>query len=455
MLSDGREYEVGMKTLELVEIAFVVILGLNVLAVLLTIGNRTARSIRQRMMRARASRIESMLDEFLATGLVERNLRQLRPQEMDTLAASIIEYLKVLRGSEQERLLHLASEVGLLKRYLGMLRSGRRWQRARGAEYLGFLGGAAASGQLSGLLSDEDETVRAVAARALARVGTQEAARVLAETLSDPSELTRLRVAENLERVGAEAVRPLVDTLSSEDQRSPILAARVIGNLRNHEAGPALEEIVRGDREINLRAQATLALGKIGNPDYVPALLDAAGDEDWPVRAQAANALRMIGDVSAIPTLKELTVDREWWVRLNAARALVNLGDVGEYALVDVLEGPDRFGRHRAAATLEAQGITRRLVEDLAATSDAGERARRAIQAVIRAGSTKHLRRILETMPDGEEHRILQRMLMQFDASQTDEEPVPVDTGKGRAKSPETSVTESGAHMAGAGGGAR
>ena len=442
-----------MDSLELVEISFLVMLVLNVLAVLLTIGNRTLRSARRRAAEGRAKKLASLLEEFLVTGRVEPGLRRLRPPEMDALSASIVEYLKVLRGSEQERLLRLAAELGLLERYSGMLRSGRRWQRARGAEYLGFLGGSSAAKPLAGLLSDEDETVRAVAARALARIGTQEAARALAETLKDPSELTRLRVAENLERVGAGAVGPLVETLSSEDPRSRILAARVLGNLRAPDAGPALEEILHGDREVDLRSQAALALGKIGDPDYVPALLDAARDDDWPVRAQAANALRMIGDTSSIPTLKELAVDHEWWVRLNAARALVNLGSVGETALVDVLEGEDRFARHRAAATLEAQGITRRLVEELAEPGKSGELAGRAIRAIIQTGSTKHLRRILETMPDGEEQKILRRMLMRFDTSvsRVEEETFPQDVVKERAESAETSVTEPGAPVSEAG----
>ena len=442
-----------MDSLKLVEISFVVMLGLNVLGVLLTIGNRVLRSARQRAVEGRAKELEVLIDEFLVTGRVKRRLRRLRPPEMDTLSASIVEYSKVLRGSERARLSHLATELGLLERYSGMLGSGRRWQRARGAEYLGFLGGPTAADPLAGLLSDEDETVRAVAARALARIGTPEAAQALAETLKDPSELTRLRVAENLERVGADAVGPLVETLSSEDPRSTILAARVLGNLRIPKAGPALEKIVNGDREVNLRAQATLALGKIGDPDCVPTLLEAAKEEDWPVRAQAANALRMIGDVSAIPTLKELAVDREWWVRLNAARALVNLGVVGESALVDVLEGEDRFARHRAAATLEAQGITRRLVEDLAASDKAGDLARRAIRAIIQASSTKHLRRILQTMPEGEEQRALRRMLMQFDTPRTEKELIAVNGGQKRAESVETSVTEPGASVAEAGGG--
>ena len=145
-----------------------------------------------------------------------------------------------------------------------------------------------------------------------------------------------------------------------------MLAARILGYLRAAEARPALKRAMLEGELTDLRAQATLSLGKIGNPEDVPALQEAVGNEEWPVRAQAANALEMIGDVSTIPALQELTVDREWWVRLNASRALANIGPEGERALARVLEGADRYARDRAVATLEERGVTRRVAGELA-----------------------------------------------------------------------------------------
>ncbi len=110
-------------------------------------------------------------------------------------------------------------------------------------------------------------------------------------------------------------------------------------------------------------------------------------------------------------TLQRLTSDWEWWVRINATRALANMGSAGEHALVDVLEGTDRYARDQAVATLEARGITRRMVGELAASNKKGEHTRRAIRAVIRARATKHLRRLAKTMPDGENRHALQTML--------------------------------------------
>ena len=283
--------------------------------------------------------------------------------------------------------------------------------RAKAAENLGYFGGPGAVGAIVQLFPNRDETLRAVAARALARIGTPEAAKSLAATLNDLSELTRLRMAENLERIGHEAVGPLLDTLGGGTPPGRLLAVRVLGNLRALEAGPALGEAMRDGESPDLRAQAALALGKIGNPDDLPALVESTSDEAWPVRALAASALGMIGEASTIPTLRELTVDQEWWVRLNASRALANIGPAGEKALASLLEDGDRYTRDRAAATLEERGITRRAIGELDATGEKGESARAMIRAMVRTGAVRYLERLAKTSPDGNVREALKRTM--------------------------------------------
>jgi HEAT repeat protein len=361
---------------------------LNLLMVALTIGTKVMRAVRRRRTQASTRKLESALDSSLITGETHPDLLSLNDRETDLLAILMVEYLSVLSGTEKDRLAALAEEAGLVRSYFARLASRHRWTKARAAENLGHFGGPAAVAPLTPLLGHPDETVRAVAARALAHIGTEEAARSLAETLNDPSELTRLRMAENLERIGTLAVEPLIETLEGGAAgQARVLAARILGYLRAAEARPALKRAMVQGELTDLRAQATLSLGKIGNPEDVPALQEAVGDEEWPVRAQAANALEMIGDVSTIPALQELTVDREWWVRLNASRALANIGPEGERALARVLESADRYARDRAVATLEERGVTQRVVGELAQPGEKGEGAKAMVGAMIRAGS--------------------------------------------------------------------
>ena len=389
-----------MQSLSLTLWAVVVMIVLNVVLIGLTVGVKVVRSVRERRTRSRLQRLESALDSSLATGELDPGLLRLDERDTDLLAILMIDYLSVLRGAQRERLAGLAEESGLVKKYFFRLRARNRWRKARAAENLGYFGGPEAVGPLTEQLSHPDETVRAVAARALARIGTPDAAEALARTLNDPSELTRLRMAENLERIGPLATEPLVVALESGDPRAQVLAARILGNLRAAEAGPSLRRAMLGGSLTDVRAQAALALGRIGNPEDVPALQEAAGDQDWSVRAQIANALGMIGDLFTIPTLQKLSVDREWWVRLNASRALANIGPAGERALAEILEGDDHFARERAAATLEERGIVRRAVEEIQAPGERGAVARAMISAMVRAGAVRYLERLARTYPD-------------------------------------------------------
>ncbi len=390
-----------MQGLSLTLWAVVLMVVLNVVLVTLTLGTKVVRSVRERTTKSRMNRLESALDESLVSGEVHPGLLRLGDRDMDLLALLMIDYLSMLRGAQREWLVALAEEAGLVMRYFMRLRASNRWRKARAAENLGYFGGPEAVAPLTELLSHPDETVRAVAARALARIGTPEVAEALARTLNDPSELTRLRMAENLERIGPLATGPLVEALESGDPRAQVLAARILGNLRAAKASPFLcRALSSADTLTDVRAQAALALGKIGNPEDVPALQKATEDEDWPVRAQVANALGMIGDLSTIPTLKRLSVDEEWWVRLNASRALANFGPAGERALVEILESDDPFARDRAAATLEERGTVRRVVEELRLQGERGAGARAMVSAMMRTGAVRYLERLARTMPD-------------------------------------------------------
>jgi HEAT repeat protein len=345
----------NMDSLRFVELATVVMAGLVVTMIIITVGVKVLRYLKISWYKRHYRRIEPALENYILTGEDQPELSRLRPWQRDLfLSRLIIERMGLLRGAGREYLMRLAKELGLVDRYMGALRSRRRWRRARAAESLGYFGGEEAVEPLVELLSDEDETIRAVAARALARIGSDRAVQLLTQTLDNPSDLTRLRVAENLERLGNRSVRPLSGELLSLETHGALTAAEVLGNLRDSAARPALSSALMYTRDEDVKAQATLALGKIGDPADIPLILESAKSPSWPVRTQAVNALGLIGDISTIPVLKEMANDREWWVRLNATKALVNMGPEGEKALLELLQGDDPYARDRAAATLEA-----------------------------------------------------------------------------------------------------
>ena len=400
-------------------LAFAILASFVMIALMLiiTIGVKALHAIRRAWYASNYRSIEPELEKYVLSGEPQPGLERLRPWRRDRfLSHLMIERIALLKGADKERMMWLAADMGLVERYLGYLTSRRRWRRAKAAENLGYFGGPAVASAVSALLSDGDETVRTVAARALARIGTDEAVRALAHTLDAPSELTRLRVAENLERIGTPSTGPLVEALTAAtetriDPYGAIMAARVLGHLRAAEAREALLRTLATHENDELRAEAAQALGLIGVPDDVPDLLNASFDPAWIVRAQVAVALGMIGEIAVLRRLKELAADEAWWVRRNACSALANMGPTGEVTLVELLKDGDRDTHDQVAATLEARGYIRRAVRNLAKPGKRGERAHDTVAALIEAGTTKYLDGLAETLPEGEERRLLNSLL--------------------------------------------
>jgi HEAT repeat protein len=124
------------------------------------------------------------------------------------------------------------------------------------------------------------------------------------------------------------------------------------------------------------------ALGKLGDPQAVPALIQALGDSDSAVRAAAAEALGAIGDPQAVPALIQALGDSDCDVRRAAAEALGKLGDpqavpplsvwahAGEDAARDALQtlGHPMLDLPQAVAQVAAQGAWGVLIRALTCT---------------------------------------------------------------------------------------
>lgn len=172
----------------LIIIAILLMIVLNVLMVFATITVKALRTMEKRRVKDLRDRLEPALYDYLVTGEVSPVLRQTKNKGRNILSNMIIELLTALRGSENQRMMELAAELGLTERDLSQLNSRGRWRRAKAAENLGFYGGPEAAGPVSNLLQEKDETIRAVAARALSRMGTKEAAETLSGYLNSKSD---------------------------------------------------------------------------------------------------------------------------------------------------------------------------------------------------------------------------------------------------------------------------
>jgi len=156
----------------------------------------------------------------------------------------------------------------------------------------------------------------------------------------------------------------LIDLLDSDDPGIRRDAARELGIRGAAEALPALMSALRprhssgdDDREEDLlehsaRAAAAVALGRIGDADATPALLDAARD-GFKLGSAASTALAQL-EPPPIEALLRATSSENRWLRARSASALGEIGDPrGFDSLVRLLRDPEDVVRRAAASAFE------------------------------------------------------------------------------------------------------
>ena len=326
------------------------------------IGTALARQRWQARADARARRrVEAFRGTFEAYVIDGTPLPREATRQADAILDLGLRYSTVVRGREAARIIECLEDLGLVDHILAQLAARGTWRRARAADALGRLRVQRAVPQLIAALDDKHEDVRTVAARALASIGDTRAIAPLALALDDPSRWTLSLVAENLMAMGSEAVQPLIDLLLSENEHNVQVAAiKILGEIRDPAATPALVSVVLGEQNLNLRSQAAAALGRLGGPIAEGALLVAIDDAEWQVRAQAAKALGRVGNQLYAHVLARAMPDPQWWVRVNCAEALTRLGPPGIEALEELTEHPDPYVREQATAAFELFGLKRR-----------------------------------------------------------------------------------------------
>jgi HEAT repeat protein len=171
-------------------------------------------------------------------------------------------------------------------------------------------------------VDDPDARVRAAALGALSRAGTPaRAARAWADATLDRDAAVRRRAAElapGLAGRGA-PVSPeqLVALLGDDDLTVLEAAAWALGELAARGAVPALAAVTTGHRDALAREAAVAALGAIGDPAGLEAVLGACRDVAT-VRRRAVPALAGFDGPAVDAALERAERDRDWQVRQAA-----------------------------------------------------------------------------------------------------------------------------------------
>ncbi len=168
-------------------------------------------------------------------------------------------------------------------------------------------------------LADPEPVVRATALGALERLGVLEPP-TLREALADESAKVRARAAE------LAAHHPDVSLLAVLDDPEPMVvevAAFACGEQADVAGGVAAEVVARlaeltiGHDDVLVREAAVAALGAVGDPSGLAAILAATGDKPA-VRRRAVLALAPFEGDEVDTALARALTDRDWQVRQAA-----------------------------------------------------------------------------------------------------------------------------------------
>jgi HEAT repeat protein len=176
-------------------------------------------------------------------------------------------------------------------------------------------------------LRDSDPGTRATAVAAAARAGSLTASRAVA-ALADPDPSVRRRAVEVCATGvgGAGVIAAVVSLLDDRDGAVAEVAAWAIGELGEQVVLPPgtvarLAALATGHDDALVREAAVAALGALGDPGGLPAILRATRDRPA-VRRRAVLALAPFDGPEVAAALERARSDRDWQVR-DAAELLL------------------------------------------------------------------------------------------------------------------------------------
>jgi HEAT repeat protein len=201
-------------------------------------------------------------------------------------------------------------------------RDGRAERRRRTVALAGHRGNSTTARR--GLV-DPDPGVRAAAIGALARLGSLSVDDVAA-ALADDAPAVRRRAVDAATLVrgkGSRSALPAALTVALADPDALVVvgAAWFAGERRYRPAVPALVTLATTHDDARCREAAVAALGAIGDPAGLDAVLHALDDRPT-VRRRATVALAGFDDRRVGPALRRAAEDRDWQVRQAAEELL-------------------------------------------------------------------------------------------------------------------------------------
>ncbi len=330
-------------------LAVVAVMGFTTLAIGYVFV-REYKSRKRGRLRRRRLRYTKVVAEVTATP--DRLTEIVNRYRHDAEFVSVlIEFVSLLTGEQRRQLRQVAKSSGLVGRRIRLLHRGDVAERLQAARELEHLVSENDLAPLLVALKDDVAEVRVNVGLMLARTHQGSAVQAILAMMEVEEEWAVTRLADGLHLFGAAAVPQMAEYLTRRGTHSAIVA-RVLGRLGDLEAEPALIDSL-GSNQADTRARAAAALATAGSPRALDPLLDALHDAQWEVRAQAAKTLGTTHEARAVAPLGYLLQDEAWWVRHYSAESLAKLpGGIDRLRMA--LNSDDQFAQEAAMGVLMA-----------------------------------------------------------------------------------------------------
>ena len=244
-----------------------------------------------------------------------------------------------LRGRDRDVLGGLLEHLGAVDEARQRSHSKRARARAQAGEFLGHSGSPSAVRDLVELLHDPDVQVRWSAARGLGRLGHPSALSPLLASIDGPRPVPVDVVADAVFQIHNCPMAVLRQGVRSRSVPTRAVTVELLGRFQALVAIDEVIEVLRSDPSVEVRARAARALGRMGSPRAVQALLACVDAGPAAMRIQAVWALGEIGSAQAVPALRVLLVGPSPRMAETAGEALAAIGESGVRVLHQVAEG--------------------------------------------------------------------------------------------------------------------
>jgi HEAT repeat protein len=162
--------------------------------------------------------------------------------------------------------------------------------------------------------------------------------------------------------------------------------------------------IYRSEVSEKVRYWALVSMGRLGDPDLLPYLLQGLEEEHWFLREEAAHGLGKLGDERALPGLIRALNDRAPLVRMEATNAITKIGKKGDIAVLEAaLYDPDPNVRAKVAHVLGFLDNTKTTSALLKALDDPNTMVRQTVITTLgRLGDEKSVRFLIDILNDSQ-----------------------------------------------------